>query len=191
MTDEFFTKTKKELFHSFDEISKSLNEMYKFPLSFWNLSLSSQNNAIKHNLCSISNINQSIIATLDQVKTDIYEGKINNSRLYYESDLVVVDVLVNIYSQFSKKEANTTVSSIKELKAKVLEQTNYIYSCIEHFPEDLATNVKARPSVISKVSLDYYQLIYLAFTHAISQLNSIQLVKNLSKLTQKANAFHI
>ena len=80
MTNQFFTRTKKELYLSFDQIASSLNEMYKFPSSFWKLSLSSQNNAIKHNLCSIYTINQSVIATLDRVKSDLYEGKINNSR---------------------------------------------------------------------------------------------------------------
>ncbi|MFT6745831.1 MAG: hypothetical protein ACJAZ2_000169 [Glaciecola sp.] len=188
MVNQFFTKTKKSLYLSSDQITSSLTKMYKLPPSFWKLSLSSQNNATKHNLCSIYTINQSVIATIIQVKSDLYEGKINNSRLYYESDLQVVDVIVNIYSQFSKKETNITMSDTNKLKEKILEQTNYLYSCIEHFPEDIATNIKARPSIISKVSLDYYQLIYLAFTHAQSQLNSIELVKSLSKLTEKSNA---
>lgn len=181
----FFTETKKDLYLSFNQISTSLKKICELPSDFWKCSLSSQNGSVKHNLASIYTINQSIIATINKVKTDLYEGKINNSRLYYESDLQVVDVLVSIYSQFSTKETNVIISDTKELKAKVLQQINTLYTCIEHFPEDLATNVKARPRVISKVSLDYYQLIYLAFTHTQSQINYIQLVQSLSRLTEK------
>jgi hypothetical protein len=187
MQNPFFTKTKKELYHSFNQISNSINELYKLPTNFWKLSLVSQNDSVKHNLASIYTINQSIIATIEKVKVDLYEGKINNSRLYYESDLQVVDVLVNIYSQFATKEKIVLISDTKHLKKKVFEQINTLYSYIEHFPEDLATNIKARPRVISKVSLDYYQLIYLAFTHTKLQISTIQLIQNLSKIAEKTS----
>ena len=187
MHNPFFTKTKKELYHSFNQISESINKLYKLPPNFWKLSLTSQNDSVKHNLASIYTINQSIIATIEKVKVDLYEGKINNSRLYYESDLQVVDVLVNIYSQFAAKEKTVLISDTNELKEKMLQQIGTLYSYIEHFPEDLATNIKARPRVISKVSLDYYQLIYLAFTHAQLQINTIQLILNLSKIAKRSS----
>jgi len=187
MLNPFFTKTKKELYSSFNQISGSTNELYNLPTNLWKLSLTSQGNSIKHNLASIYTINLSIIDTIEKVKTEVYEGKINNSRLYYESDLQVVDVLVNIYNQFAVKEKIVLISNTQDLKEKVLQQVNTLYSYIEHFPEDLAVNIKARPKVISKVSLDYYQLIYLAFTHTQLQINNIQLILNLSKIAKKTS----
>jgi len=185
MQNPFFTKTKKELYSSFNQISGAIKELCTLPTDLWSLSLTSQNASIKHSLASIYTINQSIIGTIEKVKTQLYEGKINNSRLYYESDLQVVDVLVSIYSQFAVKEKIVHISDTQDLQEKVQQQINTLYSYIEHFPEDLATNIKARPKVISKVSLDYYQLIYLAFTHTQLQINTIQLILNLSKIAKK------
>ncbi|MFT6715602.1 MAG: hypothetical protein ACJA0Q_000229 [Saprospiraceae bacterium] len=189
MNHPFFTKTKKELYESFNQNSTSLNELFILPAGFWELSLVSRKESVRQYLDSIFTINQSLIATITEVKNDLYEGKINNSRDYYESDLQVVDVLVNIYSQFSIKVKIIGGQETEGLKEKVLQQLDELYSCIEHFPEDIATNVKSRPKVISKVSLDYYQLIYLAFTHTQSQINNIQLIKNLSKLAKTPTVF--
>jgi len=182
---EFFTETKKELFLQLKQLTLSLNEIFKQPAELWNSSLSIQGSTTKDYLDSIYTINQSIISTIKEVSSDIYEGKINNSRLYFESDLRVVEVLLDIYIQFSAKEKNVNISDIMYLKASVEQQISTLYKMIELFPEDLATNVKVKPKVISKVALDYYQLIHLAVTHSQSQVNNITLVQNVIKLSVK------
>jgi hypothetical protein len=189
MKEQFFAKTQKELFHSFNHISSSLSKLLPLPTDFWEATITTKSGAVIENLASIYTINQSIITTLDNVKTDICNGKMNNTRVYYESDLHIVDVLVSIYCQFCTKEKTASFTNVAQLKEKIKNQLRTLHAYIENFPEDLATNIKARPEVISKVSLDYYQLIYLAFTHAQTQIDGINLVKNLSELAEESRKY--
>jgi hypothetical protein len=187
MKNQYFIQTKEELFTTFNQIHQSFEEMKNVPAQFWELSLSSAQDslAIKDHLQQIDLVNESIIKSIKEVTAGIYDGRINNPRLYKESDLQVVDVLVNIYTQFQSKSFSKPTLDITPLRARVADQLSELHSFIEHFPEDLATNIKVRPKVISKVALDYYQLIYLAFTHMQLHTSSMLLIKDVLKLTSK------
>lgn len=181
----FFIETKKELFLQLKQLTLSLDEIFQQPTELWKFSLSFQGTTIKDYLASLYTINQSVISTIKEITSDICDGKINNSHLYYESDLRVVEVLLDIYIQFSTKESNVHISDIPDLKSSVQQQIDNLYKIIELFPEDLAINIKVKPKVISKMSLDYYQLIYLAITHSQSQVNNIALVQSVAALNVK------
>lgn len=184
MHNHFFKRTKNALIESINDISNALNLLYQNPSSFWDLSISTTDKSTKSYLATVYNVNQSIINTLNTMKNDIYEGKINNARQYFESDLTTVDVIVSIHSQYSNDDHSILITSTDKLKEKIMWQLDQLYSDITHFPEDLATNVKMRPRVVSVVSLDYYQMIYLALAHAHIQIQNIQLVESLINLSE-------
>lgn len=185
MKNQYFIQTKEDLFTTFNQIHQSFEKMKNLPANFWEISISSPHDsiAIKDHFQQIYSVNESIIKSIKEVTASIYDGLMNNPRLYKESDLQVVDVLVNVYTQFQSKSISKRTLDTNAVQERVADQLNELHSFIEHFPDDLATNVKVRPKVISKVALDYYQLIYLAFTHMQLHTSSMLLIKDVLRLT--------
>lgn len=135
-------------------------------------------------LSSICTINNSIIQSINTVQQEIFEGKINNHRQYIESDLVMIDVILNIYIQFGKENEISYSSNFEKLKTDFLNQIKFLKKSIELFPEDMATNVKRKPRVISTITLDYYQLIYLALSHSIIKIQGMLFTQNILELAK-------
>ncbi len=161
----------------------NLNQDFKFWFEsdgqIWQQSLSKESKSLHDHFQEICTVNQIILDRLKQTKQEIYQGKLNNKHHYFESDFIVVDVVLKIYSEFSNKKIALQSTEIHDLKQILLIQLEKLFQEIEHFPDDFATNVKSSPGIITTVKLDYYQLIYLSLTHAQHQLLNMKLKKEI------------
>lgn len=183
MENLFFQKTKTTLYNSSKEVKAAFRVLSKKPPSFWELSIPKHDQNAKSHLAKIYNVNQSLLHTLGLIKDGIYEGKMNNSREYTESDFITTEAIINLHNLYSNESNACCFSDIAVLKEKTTHQMKELHDYIDHFPEDLATNVKLCPRVISDIPLDYYQIIYLTFAHAKTQIQQIQLIEQLTGLS--------
>ena len=176
MEQQFFIKTKQTLYELIDLLNVDYKNWFEKEDIEWQQSLSDQGKTIQMYFQEISAVNQQILNSIKKTNKEIYQGKINNRNQYLESDFIVVDVLMKIYSEFSTKKINAQAYQIQDLKQIIILQMDVLFQEIERFPDDFASNVKNIPGTITSVKLDFYQLIYLALCHAKHQI--IQLKMN-------------
>jgi hypothetical protein len=176
MEQQFFIKTKQTLYELIDLLNVDYKNWFEKEDIEWQQSLSDQGKTIQMYFQEISAVNQQILNSIKKTNKEIYQGKINNRNQYLESDFIVVDVLMKIYSEFSTKKISSQAYQIQDLKQIIILQMDVLFQEIERFPDDFASNVKNIPGTITSVKLDFYQLIYLALCHAKHQI--IQLKMN-------------
>lgn len=182
----YFSQSKKRIFELFESINSDLQFWFKQEPELWEAKSGFQEKSVKNYFEEISSLNQNIIQVLFKTQQEIYQGKFNNPYDYFESDFGMVDVILRIYFEFSSKTVHIQKETeIQDLKQVLILQMQRLFEETERFPEDFATNVKNSPGVITTVKLDYYQLIYLALSHAHQKLIDLQLNKSIKDSLKK------
>jgi hypothetical protein len=180
-TEHYFTQTKQKLFKLIDELNLDFIYWFKQDDKIWQQTLSKEGRNLQNYFLEICSVNQTILNVLKKTQLEIYQGKLNNKYQYLESDFIVVDVILKIYTEFSNKKPSFETIEIQDLKQIIILQMENLFNEIERFPDDFATNIKKSPSIITTIKLDYYQLIYLALAHAKQQIIDLQLSKQVLK----------
>lgn len=178
MKPTYFPNTKKHCLNLANEILTISNSL------FIKSEEKNQSTLSIKELSSICNTNNSIIQSINTIKEEIFEGKINNHRQYLESDLSMIDVILNIYTRFGQPNDIIHFSNYNKLKSDFVKQIIVLKNAVDLFPEDMATNVKRRPRIISTISLDYYQLIYLALSHSMLKIQGLLFTHNILELAK-------
>lgn len=185
MTTLPFENTKLTLQNAHNALTEQIHSLFRESSSFWEKRILDNKYTLKEELAFSYSTNHSIIQTIHQVQDDILEGKLNNHHEYYESDLGQIEVMLTLLFQTEKERKHVPYFTINELKKRIISQLETLSGCIEYFPEDLANNVKRKPKVITKLSLDYYQLIYTSILHCSFNIQNIILFRDLMKLTEE------
>ena len=106
----------------------------------------------------------------------LHAGLLNNENEYTESDLSVVNTMLNI-SVFEIKSLDefsiVLPYSKDELHLKIIGQFRVLFNLIMKIPLDFVNNYLTEMKVISGVRLDGYQFIYFALIHSEHHLNQI------------------
>lgn len=173
---KYFTFTKESCLYLIKEIKQHQTRFYAPDVSLI------EEKAVIKVMAEICSINNSLLHNIRTVKEAILEGKINNHRTYHESDLKMVDVILHIYHQCTQKNTMCWSKNYQKLQQQLDKQLIIFEQALDYFPEDLAINVKQKPTAITNISLDYYQFIYLALSHTYLELQGIKINQSINTM---------
>lgn len=128
-------------------------------------------------------VNKYIIEKVEHHIQLLHEGLVNEDSEYTESDLKIVETMLNV-SVFKMKtlpEFTTPLFfSCQELEFKLAVQSLKLMKLVREAPAFYANNYLANMKVLSGIKLDVYQLIYFAIKHSEHHLNQIITAKEIN-----------
>jgi len=189
MKNETFLKTKLSLRKKAIEVTEKFNVIFEelggdlatdSTLDSWTISES-----VTH----VCLVNQYLIKKLEKKIEFLHAGLLNNENEYKESDLSVVNSMLNI-SVFKIKSLNEFSTKLNyskdELHLKIIGQFRMLFNLITKVPLDFVNNYLTDMKVISGIRLDGYQLIYFALIHSEHHLNQIITEVSIHELLAKS-----
>ncbi|MBI35152.1 MAG: hypothetical protein CMP67_07300 [Flavobacteriales bacterium] len=121
-------------------------------------------------------VNQYLLKKIEKLGGLLNEGLVNQENEYVESDLNLVETMLNvsIFKITSCTEFNVPVySSLEELELRLAVQFRKLVILSNTAPSEFANNYKTEMKVIPGIKLDIYQLIYFAMKHSGHHLGQI------------------
>lgn len=130
-------------------------------------------------------VNQYMIKKIQDVIGLLNEGLLNEESEYFESDLILVETILNvsIFKIKSLPEYNLPLHySLEELELKMAIQILKFIQLAKEIPSSFVNNYLIQMKVISGIKLDVYQLLYFSIKHTehhFSQIKSIESIKEV------------
>ena len=189
MKNETFLKTKLSLRKKAIEVSEKFNVI--FEELGCDLTTSSKNDSwtISESITHVYLVNQYLIKKIEKKIEFLHAGLLNNENEYKESDLSIVNTMLNV-SVFNIKSLNEFSTKLNyskdELHLKIIGQFRMLFNFIYKVPLDFVNNYLTDMKVISGVRLDGYQLIYFALIHSEHHLNQIITEVSIHELLTKS-----
>lgn len=189
MKNETFLKTKLCLRAKAIEVSEKFNVI--FEELGCDLTTSSKNDSwtISESITHVYLVNQYLIKKIEKKIEFLHAGLLNNENEYKESDLSIVNTMLNV-SVFNIKSLNEFSTKLNyskdELHLKIIGQFRMLFNLISKVPLDFVNNYLTDMKVISGVRLDGYQLIYFALIHSEHHLNQIITEVSIHELLTKS-----
>ncbi|MDC1188957.1 DinB family protein [Flavobacteriales bacterium] len=189
MKNETFLKTKLSLRAKAIEVSEKFNVI--FEELGCDLTTSSKNDSwtISESITHVYLVNQYLIKKIEKKIEFLHAGLLNNENEYKESDLSIVNTMLNV-SVFNIKSLNEFSTKLNyskdELHLKIIGQFRMLFNLISKVPLDFVNNYLTDMKVISGVRLDGYQLIYFALIHSEHHLNQIITEVSIHELLTKS-----
>lgn len=189
MKNETFLKTKLSLRKKAIEVSEKFNVI--FEELGCDLTTSSKNDSwtISESITHVYLVNQYLIKKIEKKIEFLHAGLLNNENEYKESDLSIVNTMLNV-SVFNIKSLNEFSTKLNyskdELHLKIIGQFRMLFNLISKVPLDFVNNYLTDMKVISGVRLDGYQLIYFALIHSEHHLNQIITEVSIHELLTKS-----
>ncbi len=128
-------------------------------------------------------VNKYIIEKVEHQIQLLHEGLVNEDCEYTESDLRVVETMLDV-SMFKMKTLPEFTKPLffsgQELEFKLAVQNLKLLKLVKEAPAFYANNYLANMKVLSGIKLDVYQLIYFAIKHSEHHLNQIMTTKEIN-----------
>ena len=127
-------------------------------------------------------VNQYLIRKVEKITTLLHEGLLNEESEYLESDLTLVETMLNVsvYKIQSLPEFQLPLPfSLEELELKLAIQLRKLIQLSKEAPAAYANNYLSEMKVIPGIKLDIYQLIYFGLKHAEHHLDQIEALKSI------------
>ena len=176
MKNETFLKTKLSLKKKAIEVTEKFNLIFEEIGEDLGANSILDSWTIKESVTHVYLVNQYLIKKLEKKIEFLHAGLLNNENEYRESDLRVVNTMLNI-SVFEIKSLDefsiVLPYSKDELHLKIIGQFRVLFNLIMKIPLDFVNNYLTEMKVISGVRLDGYQFIYFALIHSEHHLNQI------------------
>ena len=176
MKNETFLKTKLSLKKKAIEVTEKFNLIFEEIGEDLGANSILDSWTIKESVTHVYLVNQYLIKKLEKKIEFLHAGLLNNENEYRESDLRVVNTMLNIsvFEIKSLDEFSIVLSYSKdELHLKIIGQFRVLFNLIMKIPLDFVNNYLTEMKVISGVRLDGYQFIYFALIHSEHHLNQI------------------
>ena len=139
----------------------------------------------KQTACHIYLSNQYMIKKIQNVIGLLNEGLLNEDSEYFESDLTIVETILNVsvYKIKSLPEYNLPLHySLEELELKMAVQIMKFIQLAKETPAAFANNYLTQMKVISGIKLDIYQLLYFAIKHTEHHLDQIDAIESTKEI---------
>jgi len=143
--------------------------------------------------------NQYMIKKVEKVIGLLNEGLLNQDSEYLESDLTIVETILNVsvFKIQSLPEFQMSLNySMEELELKMASQIVKFTRLIKEIPSAYANNYMDYMKVIAGIKLDAYQLVYFAIKHTDHHLTQINRTVSIHEMIQskervfKVNSFY-
>lgn len=128
-------------------------------------------------------VNNYIIEKVEQQIQLLHEGLVNEESEYTESDLQIVETMINVsvFKMKSLPEFNSPLFfSAQELELKLAVQNLKLIQLVKEAPAFYANNYLSNMKILSGIKLDVYQLIYFAIKHTEHHLNQIMAAQEIN-----------
>jgi len=176
MKNETFLKTKLSLKKKAIEVTEKFNLIFEEIGEDLGANSTLDTWTITESVTHVYQVNQYLIKKLEKKIEFLHAGLLNNENEYRESDLSVINTMLNIsvFEIKSLDEFSTVLPYSKDdLHLKIIGQFRVLFNLIMKIPLDFVNNYLTEMKVISGVKLDGYQFIYFALIHSEHHLNQI------------------
>ena len=133
-------------------------------------------------------VNKFIIEKVLSIKRFTENGIINTEFEQKESDLSLVEAIMNvaIHKIGTESRFNQNLPfSLPEMHMKINSQLSQFQRLLDDFPMELAGNFKAQPRYLTNIQLDVFQTIYFGILQTKLHLTKIQTQKMIAKTAQR------
>lgn len=179
-----FNQTRMHLNQIGLKISSELNTKIRAIIEKKNNSISLEQN-VQEAAGHIYLVNQYLLTKIEKLNALLHEGLVNQECEYFESDLTLVETMLNVsvFKIKSCSEFNIPVYfSLEELELKLAVQLKRLISLSKSVPSAYANNYHTEMRVIPGIKLDIYQLIFFAMKHSGHHLNQISTLIKINEV---------
>lgn len=183
-----FNKTKEILLVESKDLVRNFATTFDDLFPIWNESFNESGWSCCEILEHVYLVNQHVLSKIKFIQNLLLSGLVNNEIDYSESDLRIVDVMLNvsIYRIEAPEEfVKPLCFSSEEMKFKLINQISTIRKFVQELPLDMASNYKESSKFIGGIKLDIFQLIYLSIIHSKHHFNQIITLKAINDALPK------
>lgn len=177
---EMFEFTRKKIFTSLIDLKKELTVEFKALSNKWDSGSNRAGWTKKQIAEHVYLINQYAISRIKFVRSLLIEGLVNNEVEYNESDLSIVETMLNV-SVFRLETPPEFIKdmnfSAEEMKMKLMSQVYKLGELLDSIPGELISNFKEKTKFIPGIQLDIYQMIYLSIIHCKHHFEKIKTIE--------------